>query len=690
LDAISISVPKHELTQPLIWTGQFSLSYNRKAISNGLSEAEFSQLLMPSRWRPGQQQVKLVINGHPLPMLRIERYAYNSLTQRAEGTLTQILALVAGNRPGVTIKSSFEFLYATTGKFVGGNFRRIDYYATKLNTLVKTLLAQAFDGATIATPTLDISGLEGLMFAAITTRDPVADAQKLCGINYHWLTVDKNEKIHAIAGSPVAAILNRTLGQVDWEPDLQNINFVASKVYVTGTYQIPGPSTSDSTTTEDIDSKGRLISQTVNETKLAAAIFPSLKGNQGQYSVASEIKTTYYQYADTTGTPAGLSGTLTSEIDLWIPWAIQYINAENLIDPYQTITIVSQPAGRIYSSLGVNTTMRVASIEVQNDYRRAKWVPKGLVVSGNDKNFTLTLESQETLKEAPFNYYADRANLEKSPYAEPRQSSGNATLTTQSVLGKAAVTPAGWTPIYAAPYVVDVGFLPPSIATALATNLAAREQYRRDAVQITMPIPAEWLAAGCPLLACCQVYDGLFQMDGIILSLAEGMAKFSFSGSRVATYEIVDGLVTGNPIPVFDPISEVDLGFTVEIEVTSKIVPPPIAIAVDLGFAAEIVVASRTILPGASSTVAIEFVPEIVVTTGLPIVSMVAIELIPEIVVTTSLAIGRTATIELIPEIVVTSTVTAAGTIAIEGYDSVVLAIEGRVNNTVSTLEGHS
>jgi hypothetical protein len=651
LDAIAISVPKHELTQPLVWTGQFSLSYNRKAISNGLSEAEFSQLLTPNRWRPGQQQVQLIINGYPLPMLRIERYAYNTLTGRAEGTLTQLLALVAGNRPGKTVGLSFETLYVSAGKWIGNTFQVTKYYGSKLNGVVKKLAEQAFVGATVS-PIIEISGLEGLMFPAIVTRDPVADAQKLCGVNYHWLTVDKDETIRTVSGSPGATIFDRTLGQVDWEPDLQNINFAANKVYVTGVYQVPSPSVSDDTTTEVIDDQGRISRQTTTETRLASAIFLSLKDSaQGQYTITSEVKTIYYQYSDQNSAPTEIANlvNLPYEISQTILLAIQYANKKNLIDPYQTITVVTQPGGRIYSSLGVNTDMHIASIEVQSDYRRAKWAPKGVVTSGNDKDFTLVLESKETLKEAPFNYYADRTNLEASPYAEPRQPASAANLATESVLGKAAMTPAGWTPIYSAPYVVDVGFLPPSIATQLATALAAREQYRRDAVQITLPIPIEWLAAGCPLLACCQVYDGLFQMDGIILSLAEGMAKFSFSGARVATYAIVAGVATGNPIPVFDPISEVDLGFVAEIEVTSEIVPPPIAVAVDLGFVAEIVVTSQTVVPGVSSSVTIEF----------------------------------------IPESVVTSTVAAAvGTIAIEGRDGGAVSIEGN-NGSTTTIEGH-
>jgi hypothetical protein len=668
LDTLSISVPKHELIQPLIWTGQFSLSYNRKAVANGLSEAEFSHLLTPSRWRSGQQQVKLIINGYPLPMLRIERYAYNAQTQRAEGTLTQVLALVSGTRVGVTLTTVLEVLFATSSRFIGRNLRIYSYWAVTLKTLVENFLKQAFVGATITTPAIEIAGIGGLNFAKITTRDPVADAQKLCGINFRWLTVDTIERIVTVDGVPGASIFSRSIGQVDWEPDLQNISFAASKVYVTGTYQSPSPVTSDSTTTEDIDSKGRLKSQTIEETVLAGKIFPSLKGVAGQYALVGEIKTVYYQYSDATGTPTALGNGLTTDIALLIPWAAQFVNPVNLIDPYQTITVVQQPAGRIYSSFGVNSTMRVASIEIQNDYKRSKYEPKGIVTSGFDKDFTLVLSSQETLKEAPFNYYADRENLEQSPYAEPRQPSADASLANQSVLGKAIVAPAGWTPIYAAPYVVDVGFLPPSLATALATKLAAREQYRRDAVQITIPIPSEWLAAGCPLLACCQVYDGLFQMDGIILSLVEGMAKFSFSGSRVATYSIVAGVATGNPIPVFDPISEVDLGFVVEIEVTAEIVPPPIVVAVDLAFVAEIVVTSQTVVPSVSSSVAIEFVPEVLVTTGFPIVNAIAIEFTPEIVITSTVA-------------------AAAGTIAIEGYDGSVVAIEGNDGNTI-TIEG--
>ena len=191
----------HEIATPLIWTGKFTLSYNRAAIRNGLSEDDFNQLVTPTRWRPGQQAVQLSIKGYNLPVLRIDRYSYNTQTQQAEGTLTQILGLVASDRPGKNVELNYDTFYFSQPR--SGGLTYIYYYGASLGKLIQQLIALAFASATVTpTDSTVASDFDGLMFAPVSTRNPVGDAQKLCGINWRWLAVDNSESIVSVSGKP--------------------------------------------------------------------------------------------------------------------------------------------------------------------------------------------------------------------------------------------------------------------------------------------------------------------------------------------------------------------------------------------------------------------------------------------------------------------------------------------------------
>ena len=704
VDSISLSVPMHEVATPLIWTGKFTLSYNRAAIRNGLSEDDFNQLITPIRWRPGQQAVQLSIDGYTLPILRIDRYAYNTQTQQAEGTLTQILGLVGSDRPGKNVELDYDTFYFSQPRT--GGLTYIYYYGASLGKLIQQLIALAFASATVTPTDSTIAGdFDGLMFAPVTTRNPVGDAQKLCGINWRWLAVDNTESIVSVSGKPSdTPLFNRSLADVEWEPDLENIYFAASKFYVTGSYQAPNPFAYSADSSDvDLDSFGRVVTQQITEVRAIGAIFPE---STSTTQIVSETKIIGYQYANATGIPAGilLLG-LPSEILTAITSTATLVKksaskSKNYIDPYQTITVTKQPKGRIYESLGINTDLQISSVEVQSDYWRARWVPKGKVFSDDDGVFALTLEKREDLNKSPFNYYDPRENLEESPNAEPRQPAANSALETNSVLGTAEVESAGWSPVYEFAHTVDVGFLPPTLADNLATRFAAREQYRRDAVQITMPIPTEWLAAGCPLLFRCQVFDGSFLADGLVIVIEDGEAKFSFSGGRIDQYEIDNNYQPiGNPIPLFGERIYVDIEWAPEIEITTEVLLDPATSTIDVEFVPEIAISTYAIVPDVYSTIDVEFVPEVEVTTSIAVDSTIDVEWIPEIEISSLVAVSIALDVEFIAEIEIVADIAASNTISVEFVPEIEIstaiissgaAIEGSNSGTPFEIEGSS
>jgi hypothetical protein len=109
-------------------------------------------------------------------------------------------------------------------------------------------------------------------------------------------------------------------------------------------------------------------------------------------------------------------------------------------------------------------------------------------------------------------------------------------LKTEVVKGEAIVVTPNWTPLSPRPLIEEVGFIPtPGHATNLAQQIALREQRRRSAVQVGMPIPVEWLQASCPVAFRVLCHDGEFWGEGPIVAFSDGFAEFSFSGGRMGT-----------------------------------------------------------------------------------------------------------------------------------------------------------
>lgn len=530
LDSIAISVPISEPGQPLIWTGDFQVSYNQKSRSIGLPESQFSQFANPSIWRPGQSPATLSIDGYPLPTMRIDRYAYDPITRTGRGTLTQILGLISGDRPSIDAEVE-----------AGAN--------TPIATVIRKLLGAAIDGCSVV-PAIAIAdaNLTGAIDSKLSTRDPVSDAQRLAGVNWQWLSVDNQERIISVPGAPTAnaLIFTRALGGVEVEPGLEAIHFAAEKVIVTGAHQVIDDSPSDCPDSPNggQDSRGRKKEERSTTYEKFGVLFPGAGTNAAEV-ISESIVTRYAYNTDDSGISLAdysLPMEVSGDINTATPFNTADIDANT---PIAIVQIKSQMAGVVFPQLGQNQNLMIAEVTVQTPFVRSRYLPFGVLFPQTGTNATLTLDRKEVLTSQRVPEVPDHTGsidpktgrpgcIEAQPRPEPAQLAPEVRLKTEVIRAECNVAPAGWTPIRKQVHIVDFGFIPNQAhADNLAYQIAHREARRRDAAEITMPIPIEWLRAGCPLMARCQVHDAEYQMDGIAIAIGDGQAKFGFTGGRI-------------------------------------------------------------------------------------------------------------------------------------------------------------
>jgi hypothetical protein len=571
LDSISLSQPIHEITQVLTWSGRFTVSFNRKAIARGLLEADFDQGLTPGRWRPNQVQIKLKIRGYTLPVMRIDRYAYNPQTGQGEGTLHQIIDAVATDRPAKDPPLQ-----------IGGARSAGTLAPVSVSAAVIGLLNAAFYGCSVNPPKYD-RNMPGLIYGEVSTRNPVADAQQLASIYWNWIAVDNAEAIRVITGDPLTTpvLFSRTLGAMEWTPDIDHINFAAEQVIVTGSHQRPAKILCDEISPDTtLDRKGRPKYQRVIEQQPLSKIFS--KGAQDILSPGvAEVKWVFYQYPDDLDWDSQLLQFMPNNL-LYERDAVSKSDRNGPIDqPCQTVTVYEWPVGRVFSDQGTANNLVVAALEMQSEKRKGRWVPYGLIDSKNQKgNLNLGLERYEDLITGVT--YPGRTEhagtidpktgkaqcLERQPKKEERQLLPETPLETVPVVGRSSIAPAGWVPICRRDLVLEVGFLPDTgAANYLAQQIAKREAWRRDSVKVVMPIPDEWLAAGCPPLRRAFLHDGHWQVDGAILEMQEGEARFAFTAARIDR----------NSVPIFNPRTEIIARVRPSASITSSTRPLPIS-----------------------------------------------------------------------------------------------------------------
>ncbi len=532
LDSISLAVPMHEIGTALLWSGRFKVSNNLKARSNGLTDADFSEVGTPGRWRPYQQPVRLNIRGYQSPVFRIENYRYNPQTGSGEGILTQVPTGVAGDRPGVSIETE-----------VSGS----------ISTSIDRLLVAAFKAATVR-PGHILHVDTGVLDVPLVTRNPWGDAVRLAGLSWRWLAVDAAESIVDIDGVGGSVVFARSPEQVELVPDLAAIYQPAFEVIVTGARQVDDRSLANTANanTANANTAPRPKFKTTIEYRPVGTVFPSV--GTSQTPMVFEEKTIIYQYWDDDSWVPYLPlfgnhlGDFLYDIDSQTQNGINRygVPPTDLNTPLQTITIKRQPIGFLFPSTGTQTNLTEGEVLVESSLRKLTLKPVGVLFPSLGTNLTLAVEKRETLTSAAIppgthltipkkNANGKAQVYEPRPILEAQQPLATRPLKTEVLRGVARLTPLSWIPLLKQALVVDFGFLPDQArAEYLARKIAEREQWRRDQVLVDMPIPTEWLAGGWTPLGRCQIGGAVYLMDGCAISISDREAKFGFTGALVS------------------------------------------------------------------------------------------------------------------------------------------------------------
>lgn len=541
LESLKLSTPKSDLGRPLGWVGDFELNFTYSAEVAGLTHADFDPLQTPARWRPGVAVITVTIAGYTLPKMRIRKYTYNEQTRQGRADLHQILDLVSGDRPAVDIDTT-----------IGRNGEPLESAATKL-------IQAAFAGATI-TPTITLGTLTptGYLDDRLSTRDPMQDAQKLVGSCYSWLCVDSSEAIRAVSGDPAnrPVVFVRSLNQVEWEPDQDGIDFAAEKVIVTGSRKAAAPGNFvikvlNAAQEQSHDDEGRQIRLVVPTYKKKADLYPDIYRDENGLPtdtgiILAEIKTTDYHYW-------GIGQNFETLPAIDVDGSLEFFPdiaglGYEVGELVETVTSTQKTRGEIYSDQFPGDTGLVEAEKlVERDYAKIQYLTRGETnPDAYPGDVVLEVAKAEAIKSGrvePDGAVRNQKGKGGKPLElEPRYkreysyTAADTPMVTENLKGECSIAPANWTPFRNKPIVEDVGFLPSQAhADNLARQIAYRETRFRDAINITMPMPLEWLAAGCPPLARCRIHNAELQIEIPVIVMAAEKLSFSFTGGRVGT-----------------------------------------------------------------------------------------------------------------------------------------------------------
>jgi hypothetical protein len=530
LDSIALRLPNHEPGQILTWKGDFKISLNLAAIRAGLDHDDLDPRESPSRWRSGQQPVKLAIYGQDFPVLRIENYRYDRNTRQGEGRLVQVLDLLSGDRPDIP----------TSGATAPP--RKIP--PATCGYVVDALIQWAISDATLPVVAAGVSGVAGITMIDTVSRSPIGDAQRLAGISWQWLTVDEGEIIYNVPGDPGQGPIAFTRNDQDVEiiPNLDAIQFAAPRVIVSGsTYaDDPQPCAEPAAEEPNADGQGRPTKQKTTTLKPFSEVFDT-GGSYNSTPTTAEEKTILYAYQDRRFLDEVLPSELQPDYNAVIGQSYELQPNE----PLFTATIKRQPFGFLFPDAGTDTTLVIGEAIVETPIARVTFKPSG-VLSGNDQSLTLIAANRETLTtnfipavptsspiEDP-NNPGNHTCFEKQPTKEPPQVAPTRPLKEIPIVGSAELAYAGWQPIINTPLIINFGFLPDGgVANLLAYQIARQQERRRDSWLVRMPIPMEWAAINFRPLSRCNIGGRSLQIDGPIITISDGVASLEFEGGAI-------------------------------------------------------------------------------------------------------------------------------------------------------------
>ena len=257
--------------------------------------------------------------------------------------------------------------------------------------------------------------------------------------------------------------------------------------------------------------------------------------------------------------------------------------------PIATVTVKEWPRGRISQKFGEDGNLSTAEIVIEGPTLKARLVPIGTLNAQDSLNLALMWASKEALKNNRNTGKCGAADpktgsvscVTAKPQLESSQPGAEVPLKTEVIKSQANVSYNGWYPLIKDPYIEEIGFIPSQLhGDKLAMSIARREERRRNAVQVSMPLRSmpEYFVSGCPIAGRARVYDGNFGFEAVIISMGQDKGEISFSCGRISKFVApvpspvaLSPYLPGSGLQLIRPSSIVNLqtGATNHIQVTA-------------------------------------------------------------------------------------------------------------------------
>ena len=554
---IKIGLPDPDPGQILTWQGTIEVDRNLKAIRMGLTDAAFDPRSFPLRWRPDRPMtLQLFSEGRSAIIpLRISKYAYSASKQKGTANVVQILDALSKDRPAES--PEFKIDRANGG--------------SEIALVIQALLKLAYKDSALTLPAIDTTKIWGKIEDDIATRNPINSAADLGASCWTCLNVRSDESLEYLSLDPLKSpvLFRRSLGSIELEPEMTIEADWKSKVILTGHYQkaaVPECGEKSGFIVNFVDKKGlddknRPVIISTDSKGAYAKVFPG-SGNASTALVTSERKTIITQYGDaddhyTLGhiwqrASDGFAVSLDGDpfrcpnpdvVIAEIPAIKKQGCASGVV---ATLTVTSKPFAAIFPDRPFSADYAdiwVESVELQCDSKKVIWQCRGkaspatlglildLVIASKEE----VLANSGSRPGATEGGLVDKNDpnkgtkcLEPAACPEERQPMPDYKMTTEAVRGECAIVPSNWQPLIKLPLVQDMGFVPSQKhADILACQVAAKHVRKGDAHTCEMPVPIEWLAAGCPPIFRFHYHDREYEAVGVAIEITDKYQKIT-------------------------------------------------------------------------------------------------------------------------------------------------------------------
>lgn len=534
------------------WSAQITLRLSAAAEQAGITGSSLDPIASPARWAQGVGKLTLVFAGLTTAVFRIDSWRYDAQSKTAEGTLSQQIRLYDVPVPDL----SPDIVYADGSSIVSAK----DTVAKLLAELTARCTQPFVYDSGSFLPSCEYS-----FYGMRSTRSPIAEAQTLLKPKWAWLTQSlQTEQVTIVQPTydslPIAFV--RTADQAEIVPDSDNLSFAAPKVMVVGSADYPdedancgsaGSSGGGSVqiivvdTPENVDDKGRPISNTTESKEPAGKIFPQVAADPAKYGFSYEVPQTsqrklveYFYYdlppnlpgfhvykkANILNMPSWYDAVPTSNK----PWPAPVLNESTGL--WATRTTIYEPRGKVFPDVGVDFSLIKSSVLVETGCFKVTYKTYGQLFPEIVKR-----PGNAYLKEL---LTIDNIEVLKNDYVQPGKNGGRIDgrhacvepsqpdipqpvklVLKPKLFSAEASVDRSYVPALDYPAIFNYDFIPDDAsATLLVNQLAIRETSRSLADTIRMPVPIEWLAQGLPSFCKAHIGNKVYSVEAPVFELS--------------------------------------------------------------------------------------------------------------------------------------------------------------------------